>query len=446
MPGDLRLAVATYCLALAVAHCCGALCRQRARDFKRFSMYNISFCFFGAGSRNRTGTPVRARDFESRASTSSAIPARERNYRQFGYDGQLLSADIMRAMRIEEFDYDLPQALIAQYPTDERIASRLLHLDGHTGVYCDYRFADLTRFVHDGDVFVFNDTRVIKARLQGVKQTGGRVEVLIERVVAPRRALAMLRASHLPAVRQKITFGNSDVAVVVERRGDLFLLEFDTEVSPLLERVGELPLPPYIERRAGSDDAARYQTVYARNPGAVAAPTAGLHFDQAMLDRLAACGATLAYVTLHVGAGTFQPVKVDNVTEHVMHSEHYSIPEQTAVAINRARAHGCRVTAVGTTSLRALESAFQSGQLVSGCAETRLFITPGYSFKLVDRLLTNFHMPRSTLLMLVSAFAGIEHVRNAYRYAIHEGYRFFSYGDVMLIDRADNPLHVSRSP
>jgi len=345
----------------------------------------------------------------------------------------------MRAMRIEEFDYDLPEALIAQYPSEERIASRLLHLDGHTGAYHDYQFTDLTRLVRDGDLFVLNDTRVIKARLQGVKPTGGRVEVLVERIVAARRALAMVRTSHPPAPRQKIIFSNSEAAVVVERRGDLFLLEFDSEVSALLEQVGEMPLPPYIARPAGEDDLARYQTVYARNPGAVAAPTAGLHFDQAMLHSLAACGASLAYVTLHVGAGTFQPVKVDNISEHVMHSEHYSIPEETALAIAQARARGCCITAVGTTSLRALESAFQCGQLVSGCAETRLFVTPGYSFKVVDRLLTNFHTPRSTLLMLVSAFAGIEHVREAYRHAIRQGYRFFSYGDAMLVDRADSP-------
>jgi S-adenosylmethionine:tRNA ribosyltransferase-isomerase len=351
----------------------------------------------------------------------------------------------MRAMRIEEFDYDLPAALIAQYPTDQRIASRLLHLDGITGAYHDYRFADLPRLVREGDLFVFNDTRVIKARLQGMKPTGGKVEVLIERVVGPRRALALLRASHPPAAQQKLIFGNADAALVVERRGDFFLLEFDTDVSTVLERIGEMPLPPYIERPAAPDDMDRYQTVYARNPGAVAAPTAGLHFDQAMLDNLTARGASLAYVTLHVGAGTFQPVRVDDITEHVMHSEHYSIPAQTALAIAHARAHGCRITAVGTTSLRALESAFQSGQLVSGCGETRLFITPGYNFKLVDRLLTNFHVPRSTLLMLVSAFAGIEHVRDAYQHAIREDYRFFSYGDAMLIDRADNPKHVSGS-
>ena len=342
----------------------------------------------------------------------------------------------MRAMRIEEFDYELPTALIAQFPPAERTAARLLHLDAGTGACSNHRFADLPRFVRDGDLFVFNDTRVIKARLSGVKQTGGRVEALVERVVAARRALAMLRASHAPSPGQKIVFGNADIAVVVERQGNFFLLEFGDEVLSVLDRIGEVPLPPYIERPPGIEDLARYQTVYARHPGAVAAPTAGLHFDLAMLDRIAACGAGLTYVTLHVGAGTFQPVRVDEVDKHIMHSEHYSIPEATVRAIAEARSRGGRVTAVGTTSLRALEAAAQSGELVSGEGETRLFITPGYGFRLVDRLLTNFHLPRSTLLMLVSAFAGIEPVREAYRHAVNEGYRFFSYGDAMLIDRA----------
>ena len=342
----------------------------------------------------------------------------------------------MRAMRIEEFDYELPPALIAQFPPAQRTAGRMLHLDGNTGACSDYRFADLPRFVREGDLFVFNDTRVIKARLRGVKTTGGKVEALIERVVSARRALAMLRASHVPWPGQKIIFGNADTAVVIERQEEFFLLEFDDDVLSVLERLGEVPLPPYIARPAGDDDLARYQTVYARHPGAVAAPTAGLHFDQAMLDRIAACGADLAYVTLHVGAGTFQPVRVDQVNRHVMHSEHYSVPEATARAVADARMRGGRITAVGTTSLRALEAASQSGRLVSGSGETRLFITPGYGFRLVDRLLTNFHLPRSTLLMLVSAFAGIEHVRGAYRHAVNESYWFFSYGDAMLIDRA----------
>jgi S-adenosylmethionine:tRNA ribosyltransferase-isomerase len=349
----------------------------------------------------------------------------------------------MRAMRIEEFDYDLPAALIAQFPAAERGSSRMLHLEGNTGQCSDHRFADLPKFVREGDLFVFNDTRVIKARLLGAKATGGRVEVLIERVVAPRRALAMLRASHVPSPGQIIQFGDAVSAALVQRQGDFFLLEFDDEVLAVLDRLGEVPLPPYIERPAGTEDLARYQTVYARQPGAVAAPTAGLHFDQAMLDRLEACGGALAYVTLHVGAGTFQPVRVDEVESHVMQSERYSVPDATVRAIADARERGGRISAIGTTSLRALEAAAQSGKLKSGNGETRLFIRPGYGFKLVDRLLTNFHLPRSTLLMLVSAFAGIEHVRHAYKHAVNRDYRFFSYGDAMLIDRAGANLRAA---
>ncbi|MBC8007782.1 MAG: tRNA preQ1(34) S-adenosylmethionine ribosyltransferase-isomerase QueA [Prolixibacteraceae bacterium] len=339
-------------------------------------------------------------------------------------------------MRIEEFDYDLPAALIAQFPAAERGASRMLHLEGNTGQCSDHRFADLPKFVREGDLFIFNDTRVIKARLLGAKATGGKVEALIERVVAPRRALAMLRASHVPLPGQAIQFGDTASAVMVQRQGDFFLLEFDEEVLSVLDRLGEVPLPPYIERPADMEDLARYQTIYARHPGAVAAPTAGLHFNQTMLDSLEASGGGLAYVTLHVGAGTFQPVRVEEVETHVMHSEHYSVPDATVRAIADARGRGGRITAIGTTSLRALEAAAQSGELKSGVGETRLFIRPGYGFKLVDRLLTNFHLPRSTLLMLVSAFAGIEQVRDAYRHAVDGGYRFFSYGDAMLIDRA----------
>jgi S-adenosylmethionine:tRNA ribosyltransferase-isomerase len=342
----------------------------------------------------------------------------------------------MRAMRIEEFDYDLPPALIAQFPAGERGSGRMLHLEGNTGQCADHRFADLPKFVRPGDLFVFNDTRVIKARLLGTKATGGKVEALIERIVAPRRALAMLRASHAPLPGQRILFSDAASAVMVQRQGDFFLLEFDDDVLSVLDRQGEVPLPPYIERPAGMEDLARYQTVYARHPGAVAAPTAGLHFDQAMLDRLAASGGELAYITLHIGAGSFQPVRVDQVDSHVMQSERYSVPDATVRAIADARARGGRITAIGTTSLRALEAAAQSGEIKAGDGETRLFIRPGYGFKLVDRLLTNFHLPRSTLLMLVSAFAGIEHVRSAYEHAVDQEYRFFSYGDAMLIDRA----------
>ena len=356
-----------------------------------------------------------------------------------GKSGWVRGADIMRAMRIEEFDFELPPALIAQFPLEDRASSRLLHLDGSSGTRADRHFADLPEFVREGDLFVFNDTRVIKARLMGTRQTGGRVEALIERIVSPRRALAMLRASHAPAAGQSILFGDNAHATVIERKENFFLLEFADDVLSVLDRIGQVPLPPYIERAAGDADSERYQTVYARHPGAVAAPTAGLHFDQAMLDRIAARGATLAFVTLHVGAGTFQPVRVDEIETHVMHGERYAIPGGTAAAVAETRMRGGRVTAVGTTSLRALEAASQSGELVAGEGETRLFIRPGYGFRVVDRLLTNFHLPRSTLLMLVSAFAGIESIREAYRHAIDNHYRFFSYGDAMLIDRG--PSH-----
>lgn len=339
-------------------------------------------------------------------------------------------------MRIEEFDYTLPQDLIAQSPAAERGASRLLHLDGASGSVSDDYFSSLPGYLKAGDLLVFNDTRVIKARLYGIRESGGKVEALIERMQPPRRALAMLRASHAPKAPQRIRFGDAFVATVIERREDFYLLEFDDDISTVLERCGELPLPPYIERPATAADSERYQTIYAKAPGAVAAPTAGLHFDQGMLDRLAGSGVKFAYVTLHVGAGTFQPVRVDDVENHVMHSEWYEIPPATARAIVETQATGGRVTAIGTTSLRALESAASRGTLEAGSAETRLFIRPGYRFRLVDRLLTNFHLPRSTLLMLVSAFAGTEAVRRAYEHAIRERYRFFSYGDAMLVDRA----------
>ena len=342
----------------------------------------------------------------------------------------------MRAMRIDEFDYELPQDLIAQFPAEPRSASRLLYLDGTTGRYTDHFFVDLPLLLRSGDLLVLNDTKVIKARLQGIKESGGKVEALIERIVTPRRALAMLRTSHAPGPGQKIQFGNFAHATMIERQGEFFLLEFGEDVAGILERVGEVPLPPYIERRAEHNDEARYQTIYARVPGAVAAPTAGMHFDEELLRRLGEGGVRFAYVTLHVGAGTFQPVRVDDVAQHVMHGERYEIPAVTAQAVVETHACGGRITAVGTTSLRALESAATSGKLMAGGAETRLFIRPGYGFKVADRLLTNFHLPRSTLIMLVCAFAGTEHVRRAYRHAVDSRYRFFSYGDAMLIDKA----------
>lgn len=341
----------------------------------------------------------------------------------------------MPPMRAEEFDFDLPPELVAQFPPEERGAGRLLHLDGLKGAFSDHQFQDLPGFLREHDLLIFNDTRVIKARLQGVKDSGGKVEALVERVLTPTRALAMLRASHVPGPGQVLRFGDVVEARVLERQGGFFVLEFQRDVLEVLAQHGEVPLPPYIVRKPGSEDESRYQTVYARAPGAVAAPTAGLHFDQPMLRRLAQADVKSAFVTLHVGAGTFQPVRVDDLDQHEMHSERYWVPDATVDAVAEARRRGGRVLAIGTTSLRALESAAESGSLVAGERETRLFVRPGYRFRLVDRLLTNFHLPRSTLLMLVSAFAGSDNIRRAYLHAVQSRYRFFSYGDAMLIER-----------
>jgi S-adenosylmethionine:tRNA ribosyltransferase-isomerase len=341
-------------------------------------------------------------------------------------------------MRTDDFDFDLPQELIAQFPASERRASRLLCLDGTNGSLRDGWFRELPELLGPDDLLIFNDTRVIKARLTGHKASGGKVEALIERVLGSHEALAQVRASKTPKPGQRLIFSGTIECEMVERRGDMFLLRFhDTRpLLELLEHHGTLPLPPYIQHAPGRLDEERYQTVYARRPGAVAAPTAGLHFDQAMLDELAMRGIRIVHVTLHVGAGTFQPVRVDNIADHRMHSECYEVPQATVDAIMDTRRHGGRVTAIGTTTLRALESAARNGCLVAGSGETDIFITPGFEFRVVDRLLTNFHLPRSTLLMLVSAFAGLEHIRHAYAHAIAQHYRFFSYGDAMLIDRA----------
>jgi S-adenosylmethionine:tRNA ribosyltransferase-isomerase len=338
-------------------------------------------------------------------------------------------------VRLSDFDYALPPELIAQHPAPERTASRLLHLDGRTGAIEDRRFVDIVELLAPGDLLVVNDTRVIKARLHGVKDSGGEVEVLVERVIDHRRALAQVRASKSPKAGRKLVLAGSVEAEVVGRHGEFFELAFAEGVLDVLARHGEVPLPPYITHPAQGEDESRYQTVYAREPGAVAAPTAGLHFDAPLLEVLKARGVAMASVTLHVGAGTFQPVRVDDVSAHVMHSEWYSIPQATVDAIARTRAGKGRVIAVGTTALRALESAAAGGALQAGTAETRLFIVPGYRFRVVDRLVTNFHLPRSTLLMLVSAFAGVENIRRAYAHAIARRYRFFSYGDAMLIER-----------
>ena len=347
-------------------------------------------------------------------------------------------------MRLEDFDFDLPAELIAQFPPPNRGDSRLLTLDAQ-GVPGDRGFQELPELLTPSDLLVFNDTRVIRARLNGHKQTGGKVELLVERVLDARRALAMIRASHAPRPGSSISGWASGDIEVIERRGDLYELAFPSHctVAEFLERHGSLPLPPYIERQPGADDDARYQTVYARAAGAVAAPTAGLHFDQAMLDRLAQRGVAQAFVTLHVGAGTFQPVRVERIEAHRMHAERYWIPETTCEAVARTRAEGGRVIAVGTTSLRALESAARDGTLRAGGGETDLFITPGFCFRVVDALITNFHLPRSTLLMLVAAFAGLQPILAAYRHAVAQRYRFFSYGDAMLISRADRAASTS---
>jgi S-adenosylmethionine:tRNA ribosyltransferase-isomerase len=338
-------------------------------------------------------------------------------------------------MRLSDFDYALPAELIAQHPPPTRTASRLLHLDGPSGAMRDLAFRDIVGLVGAQDVLVVNDTRVIKARLHGHKDSGGEVEVLVERLLDTYRALAQVRASKTPRAGRSLVFARDVRAEVLGREGEFFELGFAAPVLEVLAAHGEVPLPPYIAHAAAHEDEARYQTVYARAPGAVAAPTAGLHFDEALLAALRSKGAAIASITLHVGAGTFQPVRVEEISAHVMHSEWYDVPRASVEAIAAARAAGGRVIAVGTTALRALESAAAAGELRAGAAETRLFITPGYRFRVVDRLLTNFHLPKSTLLMLVSAFAGVDNIRRAYAHAVERRYRFFSYGDAMLLER-----------
>lgn len=336
---------------------------------------------------------------------------------------------------LSDFDFDLPSELIAQFPLPERSASRLLHVDAMRCI--DRRFPDIAQILQPGDLLVFNDTKVLKARFFGIKESGGKVEVLVERVLDARTVLAQVRASKSPAAGSRIRLSEAFDVIVGGRAGEFYTLQFPGDVFALIDTHGRLPLPPYIEHAAEKTDEERYQTVYAKHDGAVAAPTAGLHFDQPLLDTLSSKGIGLAYVTLHVGAGTFQPVRVENLAEHKMHSEWYTMPEETVVAVRAAKAAGRRVVAVGTTSMRALESASQSGELQAGSDDTALFITPGYRFKTVDQMITNFHLPKSTLLMLVSAFAGYEEIRAAYAHAIAQRYRFFSYGDAMLLTRKD---------
>ncbi|WIT13512.1 tRNA preQ1(34) S-adenosylmethionine ribosyltransferase-isomerase QueA [Paucibacter sediminis] len=338
---------------------------------------------------------------------------------------------------VSDFDFALPPELIAQHPAPERSASRLL--DGRADHPVDRVFRELPGLLNPGDLLVFNNTKVIKARLYGAKQTGGSVEALIERVLpGTLEVWAHLRASKSPKPGSVVRFNEAFDAKVLGRcgpDGGMFHLRFPSDPFALLEQHGHVPLPPYIEHADEADDVRRYQTVFAREPGAVAAPTAALHFDEGVLAALAERGIGTAHVTLHVGAGTFQPVRVERLSDHKMHSEWFEVPAETVAAIAATRARGGKVVAVGTTTLRALESAAQDGTLQAGARETAIFITPGFEFRVVDRLVTNFHLPKSTLMMLVSAFAGYEPVMALYRHAIAQGYRFFSYGDAMLLER-----------
>lgn len=344
----------------------------------------------------------------------------------------------MQEQFLSDFDFELPSELIAQYPLADRSASRLLHIT--TDVIEDKHFTDIESYLRPGDLLIANNTRVIKARLLGRKETGGAVEALVERVTGEKSAIAMVRASKSPKPGTKLIFsadGAEETVTVTGRQGEFFVLEFDRPVLDVLEAFGKVPLPPYIEHAAEKSDEGRYQTVYAKYPGAVAAPTAGLHFTDELLECLKEKGVDIEYVTLHVGAGTFQPVRVEKLSEHHMHSEWYSMPADVAEKINRAKAEGRRVIAVGTTSLRTLESAADRiGHVEAGARDTALFITPGYTFRIVDALVTNFHLPKSTLVMLVSALVGRERILEAYRHAVDAKYRFFSYGDACFIEKA----------
>jgi len=336
-------------------------------------------------------------------------------------------------MQASDFDYSLPQELIAQYPTEERGASRLLVVDSASKSLTDSLFSDMPTLLRSGDLLVFNDTRVIRARLFGDKDTGGRVEILIERILSATNALAQVRASKSPKPDTILNLAGGNAAKVIGRDKAFYNLEFESPVAPFLERYGEVPLPPYLNRDAEPQDTERYQTVYARHDGAVAAPTAGLHFDEALLQTIEQMGVRHTFVTLHVGAGTFQPLRKENIEANRLHAERLRVGEQTCQEVARVRKDGGRVIAVGTTSVRALESAAASGELKPIDGDTELFIMPGYRFACVDAMLTNFHLPQSSLLMLVAAFAGTECILDAYRHAVNERYRFFSYGDAMFI-------------
>lgn len=343
-------------------------------------------------------------------------------------------------MKLSDFDYQLPPELIAYEPLTERSSSRLLVVDEATARFNDQHFYELSQFLTAGDLLVFNNTKVIPARLYGQKASGGKLEVLIERVQNPQQALAHIRASKAPKAGTVLELEHAFQATVLGREGELFQLAISSEQNwfELLDQHGHIPLPPYIERPDLAADRERYQTVYAQKLGAVAAPTAGLHFDQTLLAKLAKQGIETTTVTLHVGAGTFQPVRTEDLSQHIMHAEYVEVTQEACKAIRACKARGGRVVAVGTTSVRSLETAAQSGEIQAYTGDTRLFIQLGYEFKVVDVLITNFHLPQSTLLILVSAFAGYETIRQAYQHAIKQGYRFFSYGDAMLLTRRKN--------
>ena len=343
-------------------------------------------------------------------------------------------------MKLADFHYELPDELIARHPATERTGSRLLVLDGKSGATEHRQFVDLIEYLRPGDLLVFNNTRVVPARLFGAKASGGRIEILIERLLDTRKALAHVRANRTVKSGTQIFISRAEggelteeVVTVLGKENDLYTLEFARDVLSVLNELGHMPLPPYIDREDTSTDRERYQTVYAQREGAVAAPTAGLHFSEAYLQRCRELGVEFGYVTLHVGAGTFQPVRVDNILEHRMHAEYIEVDAALCGQVIATRARGGRVIAIGTTSVRALESASGSGEIVPYSGDTQIFIYPGYRFRTVDVLMTNFHLPGSTLLMLVSALAGRENILNAYREAVKQRYRFFSYGDAMLI-------------
>lgn len=347
-------------------------------------------------------------------------------------------------MKLSDFSFTLPEHLIAKYPTPDRTASRLLHLNGNTGEVAHSQFQHMLDLVQPGDLLVFNNTRVIPARMLGQKASGGKVEVLVERILDDHNVLAHVRASKAPKPGTDLLLENAVSATVTGRQDALFELRFNGDATVLeqLEQYGHMPLPPYIDRPDEHSDKERYQTVYNQAPGAVAAPTAGLHFDQQLLEKLKAKGVKLAYVTLHVGAGTFQPVRVDNILEHKMHSEFAIVPQEVVDAVRATKAAGKRVIAVGTTSVRSLESSALAASkdeiLQVYQSDTDIFIYPGFEFKVVDAMFTNFHLPESTLIMLISAFAGRDNVLYAYEQAIQQEYRFYSYGDSMFIEKATN--------